>query len=84
MPQLLQDKPGVVFQHDRVPPHIHNEVTTFLNRQLPEQWIGQGVQFLASVISRSDPLDLFLWGFVKDEVYFLPMLITLKNLKDQI
>jgi len=37
MSQLLQDKPNVVFQCDGAPPHIHNEVTTFLNRQLPEQ-----------------------------------------------
>jgi hypothetical protein len=36
MPQLLQNKPNVVFQHDEIPPYIHNEVTTFLNRQLPE------------------------------------------------
>jgi hypothetical protein len=42
MPQLLEDKPNVVFQHDGAPPHILNEVTTFLNRQLPERWIGRG------------------------------------------
>jgi hypothetical protein len=36
MPQLFQDKPNVVFQYQRAPPHIHNEVITFLNRQLPE------------------------------------------------
>jgi hypothetical protein len=41
MPQLLQNKPNV-FQHDRVQPHIHSEVTTFLNRQLPELWSAEG------------------------------------------
>jgi hypothetical protein len=41
MPQLLQDKPNV-FQHDGAPLDIHNEVTTFLNRQLAEGWIGRG------------------------------------------
>jgi hypothetical protein len=30
------------------------------------------------------PLDFFPWGFVKDEVYILPMPITLNNLKDRI
>jgi len=40
--QLSQDKPNVVFQHDGAPPHIHTEVTTFLNGQLPERWIGLG------------------------------------------
>jgi len=41
MSQLLQDKPNVVLQHDEAPPHIHNEVTTFLNRLLPERCIGR-------------------------------------------
>jgi hypothetical protein len=40
--------------------------------------------FLASAISRSDPLDFFLWGFLKVEVYVPPMPINLKNLKDRI
>jgi hypothetical protein len=39
MPQLLQDKPSGGFKHDGAQPHICSEVTTFLNRQLPEQWI---------------------------------------------
>jgi hypothetical protein len=43
-----------------------------------------GALFLASVISRSDLLDFFLWGFVKDEVYVPPVPITLNNLKDRI
>jgi hypothetical protein len=42
----------------------------------------RGVHFLASMISRSDPLNFFLWGFVKDEVYVPPMPMTLNNLKD--
>jgi hypothetical protein len=29
-------------------------------------------------------VEFFLWGFVEDEVYFLPMFITLKNLKNGI
>jgi hypothetical protein len=73
MPQLHQDKSNVVFQHDGVPPHTHSEVTTFLNRGLPERCIGRGggVHSPVSEISRSPdltPLDFFLWGFVKDDV----------------
>jgi hypothetical protein len=34
-PQLLEDKPNVVFQHDGAPPYIHSEVKTFLTRQFP-------------------------------------------------
>jgi hypothetical protein len=42
-----------------------------------------GVQILASAISRSEPPPaLFLWGFVKDEVYVRPIPTTLNNLKD--
>jgi hypothetical protein len=45
----------------------------------------RGVHFLASTISGSDtPLDFFLWGFMKDEVYVPPMPINLNNLKDRI
>jgi hypothetical protein len=40
MPQLLQNKPNV-FQHNKAPPHIHNEVASFSNRQLPGRWISQ-------------------------------------------
>jgi len=39
--QWHEDKPVVVFQHDGVPPHIQNEATTFLNKQLPEWWLRQ-------------------------------------------
>jgi hypothetical protein len=42
------------------------------------------VHFLASATSTSDPLNFFLWGFMKDEVYILPMSTTQNNLKDQI
>jgi hypothetical protein len=79
MPQLL-----AVFQHDGAPPHIHNEVTTFLNRQLPERWIGWGGSTSWPPWSPDlTPIDFFLWGFVKDEVNVPPMPITLKNLKDR-
>ena len=37
MPQLPKGTQNVVFQHDGVPTHIHNEVTTFLNKQLTSQ-----------------------------------------------
>jgi len=42
-------------------------------------WL-RGVHFLASPIPRSDPPQLFLWGFVKDEVYILLVPVTLNNL----
>jgi hypothetical protein len=45
-------KQNIVFEHEEVPPHIQNNVTTFLNRQLPEQWFDQRGINLASAISR--------------------------------
>jgi hypothetical protein len=84
MPQLLQDKPNI-FQHVGASPHIYSEVKTFLNRQLPERWIGPG-GFTSWPSQSPDliPPSFFLWGFVKDEIYVLPLPITLNNLKDRI
>jgi hypothetical protein len=44
----------------------------------------RGVPFLASTVSRSEPLQLFPVGLTEDEVYILPVPITLNDLKDQI
>jgi hypothetical protein len=82
--QLLQDKSNDVFQHDGAPPHTNNEVTTFLHRRLPQQWIGRGGGGSTSWPLQSPdltPFDFFLWGFVKNEVYDLPVTITLKDLE---
>jgi hypothetical protein len=64
-------------QRDGAARHIRSEVTKYLNWQLPERWIGRvRGQFLASAISGSHPLDFFLWGFLKDEVYVPQVPIT--------
>jgi len=60
MLQLLDGKPNVVFQHDSAPLHFYSDVTTFLKRQLPEVWFGQGAaHFLVSEICRLEHLDFF-------------------------
>jgi hypothetical protein len=85
IPQLLQGKPNVVFQHGRAPPHIHSEVTTLLNRQLHERWIGRrGSTSWPPRSADLTLLDYFLWVFVKGEIYVPPMPITLNNLKSRI
>jgi hypothetical protein len=64
-------------QRNGAPPHIRSEVTTYLNWQLPERWIGRvRGHFLASAISGSHPLDFFLWGFLKNEVYVPKVPVT--------
>lgn len=68
------DKPNVVFQHDRAPPHIQYELATFLNRQLPEQCFSWGGFTSWPLWSPGlTLLNFLLWGFVKDEVYILPI-----------
>jgi hypothetical protein len=87
MPQLFQDKPSDLFQHNGAPSHIHSEVTTFWNRQLPERRIGRERSTYwppRSPYLTPLPLCFILWGCVKDEVYVPPVTITLKILKDRI
>jgi len=56
------------------PPHIQLEVATFLHRQLPELCFGCGGFTSWPLLSPSlTLLDILLWGFVKDEVYILPI-----------
>jgi hypothetical protein len=65
MPQLLQDKPNI-FQHVGASSHFHSEVTTFLNRQWLELWIGR--RGFTSWSPRSPdltPLDFFSVGLCK-------------------
>lgn len=40
MRQLFKGKPNT-FQHGTAPPHIHNGMTMFVNRQLPERRFGR-------------------------------------------
>jgi hypothetical protein len=82
MPQLFQDKQNVVVQHDGTPSQ-HSRIGGCLSDGSAGR--GGGSYFLASAISRSDPpLDFFLWGFVKDELYVPPVPVTLNNFKDRI
>jgi hypothetical protein len=62
MSYLLQDKPNVVFHHDGALPHIYNEVTAFLNRQLSEPWLSQEGFTFWLPISRSNPPQPFPVG----------------------
>jgi hypothetical protein len=80
MPQILQGKPNVVFQHGGAPLHIHSGVTTFFNMQLLEQWIGRGRSTFwpprSPVLTTS---QYFPVGLGEKKVYLWPMLITLKT-----
>ncbi|GBL84624.1 hypothetical protein AVEN_191085-1 [Araneus ventricosus] len=76
--------PDNIFQQDGAPCHFQNEVTSYLNDEVPI-WIGSG-----GVIpwpARSPDLTLLdfnVWGFVKDQVYHPPLSKTIPELKSRI
>jgi hypothetical protein len=60
-------------------PHFHTSVPVLLNRVLPQRWIwraANGDNNLLPWPPRSPdltPCDFYLWGFVRDSVYVLPL-----------
>ncbi|KAJ4429970.1 hypothetical protein ANN_22174 [Periplaneta americana] len=74
VPQL---PPETVFQQDGgKPPQNANHVRAFLDDTSPDCWIGRGGPMSWPPWSPDrTPLDSFLWGFVKDEVYRTPVTV---------
>ncbi len=69
-PKLQNYSENMIFQQDGAPPHYSLEVREYIDRKLPNQWIGRGGPI--SWPSRSPdltPSDYFLWGSIKDKVY---------------
>ena len=66
LPEMLVEKPNISFQHDRTSSYVENEVTTFMNRQIPKRNFGLGgtnSRFLLP--SALNPLAFLPWGLVK-------------------
>lgn len=62
------------FQHDGAPPHYSIAVREHLHEAFPLRWIGRGGP--VSWPARSpdlNPLDFFLWGYLKSLVYAIPV-----------
>lgn len=58
------------FQQDGAPAHYFHIVREFLNQRFPNRWIGRGGPTLWPPRSPDlNPLDFYLWGYVKDVVY---------------
>ena len=60
----------IIFQQDGAPAHFSKAVRSWLNNKFPDRWIGRGGPI--SWAPRSPyltPLDFFLWGHVKTNVY---------------
>lgn len=55
------------------PPHYGRIVRNYLNDTFPNRWIGRRGTIEWGGLSRSPDiasLDFFLWGYIKDKVYF--------------
>ena len=59
---------GKIYQQDEAPPHFANIVLTFLDEQFLARWMESGSPYMACQITRSTPPDIFLWGFVQDQI----------------
>lgn len=60
----------VWFQQDGAPAHYGRDVRTYLNEIFPGRWIGRrgAIEWPARSPDLS-PLDYFVWGYIKDNVY---------------
>jgi len=82
--QLEEFQPWIVFQRDGATPHWGSHVRRFLDAKFPNRWIGRDGPTTRSTRSPGfHPLDFFLWGYVKDEVFSTPV-PDITNLKARI
>ncbi|KAG8235951.1 hypothetical protein J437_LFUL016273 [Ladona fulva] len=85
MPQLQENIPDGIYQQNGAHPHFHNEVKSFFNEHLPQPWIGcKGPIEWPPRSPDLMPMDFFLWGYEKDNVYIPPLPTTLQELRPQI
>lgn len=62
------------FQLDGCPAHFHLNVRNWLNNNFPNRWIGRGGPVAWPPRSPDiTPLDFFVWGFLKEQVYATPV-----------
>jgi len=70
---------SAVFQQDGAPAHFSLDVRHYLNNQFPDRWIGRGGPIRWAPRSPDlTPLDFYLWGHLKNNVYKSPI----KNLDE--
>jgi len=80
MPHLNEDSNDYIFQQDGSPAHDHKDMRGYLNRNLPQSWIGRTGKE-DDALMRWPPWssdltpcdDFFFWGFVKDTVFVPPL-----------
>ena len=63
-----------IFQQDGAPPHWGSHVRRFLDATFPNRWTGRDGPTLWPPRSPDiNPLDFFLWGYVKGKVFSTPV-----------
>lgn len=89
LPGLLEGLPLAIrrdmwFMHDGAPPHFSQVVRQHLNRNFENRWIGrEGPVAWPPRSPDLNPLDFFLWGYLKALVYANPI-DTRENLLERI
>ncbi|KAJ4430533.1 hypothetical protein ANN_19121 [Periplaneta americana] len=87
IPHVLEDTPLINRQHihflqDGAPAHFSRTARRYLDRRLPDRWIGRGGPIAWPPRSPDlNPLDFYLWGHLKSLVYSSPVpdLESLRN-----
>lgn len=71
----LRTRRCLIFQQDGAPPHSTNAVKNFLNTNFREPWIGRNGPICWPPRSPDlTPMDFFLWGYMKEEIYSTPII----------
>ena len=84
VPKIAELPGNVIFQQDGAPPHYATQVRSYLDRKFGDRWIGRGGPVAWPPRSPDlTPLDFFLWGHVKDQVYSV-RISSLTHLKTRI
>lgn len=59
------------YQHDGARPHTARNVKRYLDDRFPDAWIGNNGPIEWPTRSPClNPLDFFLWGYIKNQVYY--------------
>lgn len=67
----------LIYMHDGAPPHTAIRARNWLDAHFPNRWIGRYGPIAWPPRSPDlNPLDFFLWGFIKDKVYQTPPINT--------
>lgn len=72
------------FQHDGAPPHNSRLARHYLDTKFPNSWIGRSGPVVWPARSPDlNPLDYFLWGYLKSLIYETPV-ATLEDLEERL